>query len=81
MSLYWFGAARGEWTSCLNRKMTGTGSRSQSTSDDECPQCKNKVAEKKNSVHGNGCLEWWHGTCGGIEVKDSAILAKYSAVH
>ena len=24
---------------------------------------------------------WWHGSCGGIEVKDIAILSKYEYVH
>ena len=80
LGLYCFGAAQGEWTACLNQKMTCTGSRDQSSSDDKCPQCKNKVAENNLSLC-NGCLEWWHGTTGGIEVKDLAILAKYSAVH
>ena len=60
--------------------MTCTGSRDQSSSDDKCPQCKNKVAEKI-SINCNERLEWWHGRIGGIDVKDLAILAKYSAVH
>ena len=52
----------------------------QSVSDDCCP--KSIVEEtEKNSICCNGCESWWHGSCGGLDVRDLPILSKYASVH
>ena len=36
---------------------------------------------EKNSICSNGCESWWHGSCGGLDVKDLPILSKYASVY
>ena len=60
----------------------GPKNRNQSVSDDCCPKCKSIVEEtEKNSICCKGCESWWHGSCGGCDVKDLPILSKYAPVH
>ena len=60
----------------------GHKSRNQSTPEGCCPHCKKQVEDtEKDSICCNGCEVWWHGSCGGIEVKDIPILSKYASVH
>ena len=50
---------------------------------DKCRKCKKKYNPeiKTDAICCNGCNEWYHAACAGIEAADLPILKKYESVH